>query len=639
MILHRLLFLSVFFVLSGIRAQILEVNSPNESNKVKIKIENGLPYYRLQSNDEVLIDWSELGLKYKNQTEFSNLETIHSKVTPYTNTWKPLWEKNSIIENSYNEIRAIFKEKSNLMRSIVVNLRVYDDGIAWRYEIPIISAGDSITVEKDLSSFNLTENGTFWAFNDHGNKKHLGPADISQIPDTVQTPFLFKYPSGKFIAILEAGIKNMANFILTKSEKAPNLLVSSMGVSVVELPEETSWRVVMIGESELDLVESNLVVNLNPPSKISDTSWIKTGISTWNWRGYGYKTLDGYEYGLNTDAQKRFIDFASKNGLEYHLIDANWYGPEFDENSDPSTPQENFNVEEILSYAKNKNVGVFLYLNDVGAKKFGLEKILKQFHEWGAVGIKYGFMKGQGQEKVLYTNKVIELCAKNKLLLFFHDLPIPPSGDHRTWPHLLAREYGHAQADGKYSVYPENSINQPFINMLGGPLDMNFGWFDLQEAVERIKVKEAIPGTVAGELAKMAVIFSGYICIPDVPEEYMAKYDMFDFVKRFPRKFDEYKVISGAIDKYISVARRSGEKWVVASYTNNEEREMKIELDFLKAGKKYKAYLYEDQLNSDYLTNKEAYKVRELKVDHKDIIEIFMAPGGGNCIILEEVGG
>lgn len=629
-------FLFVAIQSNDITAQdILELNSPDGSNLIEVRIKDGLPYYRLLRKDQELLGWSEMGLKIQDQPNYQSLEVVEIKRNTFSESWKPLWEKSSLIKNEYNEININIKERQKPNRSLSIIFRLYDDGAAWRYEIGKISEKDSVVIENDLSSFHFPAEGTWWAFN--GERKNLGPDHISTIPYNVQTPFLFKYPSGQFVAILEGEIRNMSNFTLMRSGVRANWLKSSMGLSKIELPEKTSWRVIMVGDSELALVESNLLVNLNPPSRIEDTSWIKPGLSTWNWRGVGYETKDGYTYQLDTESQKRFIDFASENGFPYHLIDANWYGPEFDKTSDPSVPQADFDVREVLDYAKKKEVGIFLYLNDVGAKTFGLERVLKQFNQWGAVGVKYGFMTGYGQEKVLQTKKVIELCAENELMLFFHDDPIPPSGDHRTWPHVLAREYGHAQADGKYSVFPESAINQPFINMLAGPLDMNFGWFNLTEAVELKKVQQAIPGTVAGELAKMATIFSGYICLPDVPEEYMAKPEMFDFIQRFPKHFDEYKTLAGEIDKYISVLRRAGDNWLVASYTNNESRNIKIPLDFLNKEKSYKVYLYEDRTDSDYLTNKEAYQVRELAVKAEDTLEIFMAPGGGNCMFIEEI--
>lgn len=627
--------LVLLFVISEVAySQKLEGISIDGANKFAIEVIDGQIFYNLERNGEELISSSRMGLSVSNWTNEEDWEIVDSSTSKHSSEWKPIWGKTSSVKDEYIQLILSLQKTANPHQQLNIESRIYNDGVAWRYDISAQS-GDSISIEEDLTTFNFPKKGIWWSFN--GERKNLGPREISNMPDTLHTPFLYKSQKGKFIAILEAEIKNMAYFDLIKSAENPEGLRCSMLASAIKIPVKTSWRVIMTGDSEKQLIESNLMVNLNPPSKIENTAWIKPGISTWNWRGWGYKTADGYEYELNTDAQKKFIDFAAKNGFEYHLIDANWYGPEFDEASDPSTPKADFNVQEVLSYAKEKKVGVFLYLNDVGAKKFGLERVLSQFHDWGAAGIKYGFMKGEGQEKVLHTRRVIELCAKNELMIIFHDNPIPPSGDHRTWPNLLAREYGHAQADGKYSVFPDSSINQVFINMLGGPLDMNFGWFDLHEAKDRKKVQEPVPGTVVGEMARVAAIFSGFVCIPDVPEEYVAKPELLEFLQRLPSKFDDYKVLQAKIDQYLSVMRRSQDIYVIASYTNNETRQIDIALDFLDKGKRYTAYIYKDAKDSNYLTNKEGYEVENRIVSNTDTIKASLAAGGGHCMILEKI--
>jgi len=290
-----------------------------------------------------------------------------------------------------------------------------------------------------------------------------------------------------------------------------------------------------------------------------------------------------------------------------------------------------------MRYAKEKGVGIILYLNDVGAQKFGLERILKQFHEWGASGIKYGFMKASGQEKVLYTRKVVELCATYKLTVNFHDNPIPPSGDERTWPNVMTREYCHSQADAKYSYYPETAVSSSFINLMAGPVDMCNGWYAFEEAESRPKVFKFLPGTVAAENAKLVVVFSGVSVLPDAPEAYLEKADMFDFIKSLPTSFDEYKVLDGDVESFISVARRAGDNWYIGSLTTREPRTLKLKLDFLKPNVQYKAYLYEDATDTHFLDNREAFKIRKLEVDSTTELSVYLAPGGGNAIRIEKM--
>jgi alpha-glucosidase len=262
-----------------------------------------------------------------------------------------------------------------------------------------------------------------------------------------------------------------------------------------------------------------------------------------------------------------------------------------------------------------------------------LERVLKQFNVWGAVGVKYGFMQGTPEEKVKHTRRVVELCAKYKLMVDFHDNPIPPSGDRRTWPNLVTKEYGHAQADAKYSHFPETSVNEVLINQIAGPLDLTNGWFDLNNSLPRPKVFEVIPGTIVAEVAKLITIYSGWMVLPDAPEAYLKHDDLFDCIRQMPAQFDGYKVLAGEIDEFVSVARKAGNDWFVGSLTNRESRELKIKLDFLEPGKKYKATLYEDTMEAHFENNKESYQIKkDIEVNSESVIFAKLAAGGGYAI-------
>ena len=272
-------------------------------------------------------------------------------------------------------------------------------------------------------------------------------------------------------------------------------------------------------------------------------------------------------------------------------MDADWYGAEFDENSDPTSSGSLVDIEENMLYAKEKGVGIFLYLNDVGAKKFGLERVLKQFADWGAVGVKYGFMTGSWEDKVHHTRKVVELCAKYRLMVIFHDNPVPPSGDRRTWPNLVSKEFCHSQADAHRSYWPETVVNQVFINMIAGPIDGCNGWFDLKNNLYRVKVFEEIPGTVAAEVAKLICIYSGLSVLPDSPEEYQKKDDLFECIRNMPGRFDSFQVLDGEIDEFVSVARKAGDDWFIGSLTNREARTLDMDLSFLPEGQEFEALI------------------------------------------------
>jgi alpha-glucosidase len=468
----------------------------------------------------------------------------------------------------------------------------------------------------------------------------VGPVKLSEYEnEIVRNPVVFKTLNDNYFAIHEAAIFEYAPFVLT-NHAGKNRFTLTQFVETGGKATRTSWRAFILGKTPGDLIESNLLVNLNEPCKIEDVSWIKPGRSMWDWRVWGYTAADGFEYGLNTKSHKRFIDFASKNNIQYLLIDADWYGSEFSEESDPTTTREGVNIVECMAYAKEKNIGVILYLNDVGAKKFGLERVLKQFSDWGAAGVKYGFMRGSWKEKVLNTRKIVELCAKYKLIVDFHDNPVPPSGDRRTWPNLITKEFGHSQADALRSYFPETIVTAPFVNMLAGPLDLCNGWFALDSAFGngRHKVFEPIPGTVAAEVAKLIVIYGGLFVLPDAPEEYLKKDDLFECVRQMPAHFESYKVLDGKIGEFITVARKSGDEWFVGSLTNRDARELPVNFGFLDANKKYIATFYEDTPETNFMKDKEVYRIRKnIQVNKNSLETIKLAAGGGNAIWIRPV--
>ena len=438
-----------------------------------------------------------------------------------------------------------------------------------------------------------------------------------------------------YLGIHEAAIERYAPLTLRSQERD---LSFNVGKTNDRGKITTSWRTFMVGDRPGDLVSSNLLQNLNEPCKIKDTSWIKPGKTLWDWRVWGYKAEDGHEYLLDTKTHKRFIDFASENNIQYLLIDADWYGPQFSTDSDPTAAsRKGFDIDECMPYAKDHGVGIILYLNDVGAKKFGLERVLKQFADWGAVGVKYGFMKGTWEEKVRHTREVVEMCAKYKLMVDFHDNPVPPSGDERTCPNLITREFCHAQADATRSYFPETAVSSAFINMIAGPLDYTNGWFDLNNAHSRVRVFEEIPGTVTAEVAKLIVAHTGWMVLPDAPEEYLKKDDLFDCIRKMPAQFDSFKVLQGDIDSYITVLRGAGDDWFIGSLTNREGREIEIDLGFLPQGESYQVTIYSDDANTHFLDQKETYVITEEEVDNASTIKVRLAPGGGNAIHLKNI--
>lgn len=622
----------IFAVLVFFSCNIKENNrltSPNKQSCSHLQLTENSISLNLVFKGDTLLRKVNLIVDTKERSLLENVKLADVITTNVSKKWETVNGKNKEVLNEYNLYDIGLQ--SDTQKDFNLEVRMYDAGFAWRFIFP-----NAIGVVEDNSSVEFAEDYTFWAYN--GENHNVGPVKLSEFGNKlVRNPVSLQTRNGKYLTIHEAAIFEHAPFSLLNAQNNTFQLRQEIDANGAT---KTSWRAFILGEKPGDLIESDLLVNLNEPCKIEDTSWIKPGRAMWDWRVWGYTAADGFTYGLNTISHKRFIDFAAENNVQHLLIDADWYGPEFDDNSDPTSSREGVDIEACMAYAKKKGVGVILYLNDVGANKFGLERILKQFSEWGASGVKYGFMRGTPKQKVLNTRRIVELCAKYKLTVNFHDNPIAPSGDRRTWPNLITKEFGHSQSDAKRSYWPETIVTAPFVNMTAGPLDLCNGWFALNSAFtsNRPKVFAEIPGTVAAEVAKLIVVYGGCFVLPDAPEEYLKKDDLFDAIRNMPAHFDTYKVLDGEIGEFISVARKTGNQWFIGSLTNREAREVSIHFDFLEEGKSYIATFYEDAADTHFLDNKEAYTIRknvEVKKGDKHLVKL--APGGGNSVWIRPV--
>ncbi|GAA3602759.1 glycoside hydrolase family 97 catalytic domain-containing protein [Flavivirga amylovorans] len=632
-----LILLSFVSLLSCSKQDDFILSSPNGELQVTISNKDNTSAFSVIFAMDTILKQSTFGLLVDETNYSENVSYLDLTKTEFDEIWTTVNGKQSTVRNHYNEykLRVAKAKEENKFHEII--FRIYDKGFAYRYNFPPDAIGDSLKIEQELTQLNINGDFTYWAYN--GENHNMGPIMRSgKNINKVRIPVVLQLANEKFMAIHEAEIVEFAPFSINASLNN-QLLGFNTTYSSRKESFRTSWRVFMIGDKIGDLVESNLLVNLNEPCKIEDPSWIKPGKTMWDWRVWGYKAQDGFEYGLNTKSHKRLIDFASENNIQYLLIDADWYGSEFSKTSNPTTSREGIDIVDCMQYAKSKNIGVILYLNDIGAKKFGLERVLKQFSEWGAKGVKYGFMRGTVEEKVRQTRNVVELCAKYKLTVNFHDNPIAPSGDRRTYPNLITKEFGHSQADAKKSYFPETAVNQPLINMIAGPLDLCNGWFDLNNAHKegRPRVFKEIPGTVVAEVAKLITIYTGCAVLPDSPEEYLNKDDLFDCIRNIPAQFDSFKVLDARLDEFVSVARKSGTDWFIGSLTNRDSRTIILDLSFLPKDKKYEATLYEDSEDSHFLHNKESYTIRKQQVNFTTKLSVKMGAGGGNVIYLKNI--
>lgn len=607
----------------------LKRKSPN--GKVSLEImnsEEGLTYEISVDGKKALLN-GQLGL-ISQQGDLSIGSITHTEKNKNDTSYSPLYAQNSNIRNHYNELAVGFRSQDNLDMNI--RFRVYNDGVAFRYEIPGQEIKNMV-LEQDLTTFHFDKDYPARRIKYRDLNSDFRAEPISEI--AFSKPPMVVDMGNSWLAINEAAIYDMSMMYLVNPERNTTMQ-SEIGYSEITLPAHTPWRVIQIGEKAKDLIESNLLLNLNKPAQKSEFSWVKPGKALSDWRNRG-DTVNGFVYGTDMLSYKRMIDFASDNSIEYVTVSDGWYAE-----VGPTQPREGIDLQEIIEYARTRDVEILLYLDRRQNGKnndWDLEEVLKTYHKWGIAGIKYGFLSFDynvedasafGRQKfVRETWRIIKMSAKYKLFVNLHDHPVHPGGERVTWPNKITTEFGHAQQDARRSFGPRISVSVPFFNGISGPIDMSNGYYDLNELHHRLKVdKSGINSTVAGETARCMIHYTPLLMLPDNGDEYNKKADLFDFIREMPLSWDESRVLEGKPEDYIIFARRSGSDWYVAGNTDENERSFQIPLDFLGSGE-YDITLYLDAPDTHYVTNKEAYEVKKIKGTKNSVLDIYMAPGGG----------
>ncbi|BDD08810.1 alpha-glucosidase [Fulvitalea axinellae] len=653
------LMVMVFFTACQQVQKTTKVESPGKKTTVSFRIRDGkLLYSALKDGDTVLRE-SALGLRLKGGG-LERVRQLSQENSATDEKWDAPWGDFSKVRNHYNEIRLHLADESNPDLKLNVVARAYDNGIAVRYEFPR-QGRKRFVVEKDLMEFDFADDVSCYAPN--GERDPVGPVKVASIK-SLKAPVVMESPKGKFFAVHEADLNDFSFMNFVRNKKG--CLAVNIEASTVEAPKALPWRVVLMENSLGDLSTSHLIQNLNPARRIADASWVRAGTCTNECRYWGAKLEDGFRYGKNMETFKRMVDFSADNGVPYLMVDSGWYGNQWDAESDPLTERQdgdaktaarfyNGDVQEInklrgkidmpglVRYARERRVGVFIYLNDKLRRSKGmgyLEKVLATYHDWGAVGIKYGFMKEKNrQKKVRLTREIVEMCAKYKLMVNFHDNPIHPTGEDRTWPNLVTREFGHAQFDAGRTFSPTGFLKTIFVNSVAGPVDFQNGFFSLESEMvaERFQVRKPLYSTAVAEAARVLVGSVGLTIISDHDNAYESKQDLFDFVKEMKGSWDETRVLTSEMGSKAVYARRRGENWYVGGLVNEKGGDLRIPLGFLKSGKKYEATVFEDGSDTDFERNQESYEVSKKVVSAEDVLDFQLSNGGGVCVSFKEM--
>ena len=621
--------------------------TPNESEPKK----NGLRY-AVDFHGKWLLDESDLGIKIQGAPAIGpDMRQVAVHPGQHDETYTIPVGKTSSVRDHYNS--AVVDLADNAGRKMSIEVRAYDDGVAFRYLLPEQAGAKTVRIEKELTEFNYPKDATLYplivdgfqsSYEDEYQQRQVNGIHRDWL---IALPLLAEVPGAGWVAVTEADIENYAGMYLRKGEARFGLKAElSPHVNDKSIAVETNgtvttpWRVLMVGAEPGRLVESNIVLNLNPPSKIADTSWIKAGKSAWDWWSGQAAPSVSFKTGMNTATMKHYIDFASASGFPYMLIDAGWAladrksPDDYAAVADITKIDPQIDMPELLRYAKEKKVAIWLWSHWTSVDKY-MDQAIPLFEQWGVAGVKIDFMDRDDQKMMAWYRHVAELAAQHHLMIDFHGA-FKPDGLRRTYPNVVTREGVMGKEYLKWSarVTPTHNATLPFTRMLAGPLDYTpgaFGNATRAEFVSRDKEPMA-PNTRAHELALYVVLESPLMMVSDYPEHYAGQHD-FEFIKQVPVTWDEVRVLNGRPMETITVARRSGKDWYIGSITNWDPRTVKVPLSFLGEGK-YTAEIYADA--ADAGTDAKHTEFSKQTVDRNTVLEVKMAPGGGNAVWIHE---
>ena len=644
--------LPLFLLLaSGVSAQQVQVTSPDGKIRLDVRNEERLSY-SVSYNGKVLMGDSPLGFEFKGEKPMNgNFVLLDvAKEDGKTETWKPVVRnKHDSVTLHWNEATLRLKEKTGEQRRMDFLVRVYDGGVAFRYQLYGGRKVGNRQIVKELTGFSLPENSIGWAALYKRNytssqEAEFMPTRLAELPaDTVAgLPFLVEIDKQNYVAISEADIDNYPGFYIGKGEKSDagrQMLTTRLSPLPGE-PEEgvkacfyeklaTPWRVIMIADNPGRFIESEMIRGLNPPCALDDTSWIEPGMCAWDhwWSG---------EVKMEMDVIKEYIDFAAEQGWPYMLIDWQWYGAYNKPEADITRPAPQLDMPEILAYARSKNVRcwLWLYCTDVN-KNDSYKEAFALYEKWGIAGVKIDFMDRDDQDMVNWYRRILKEAAKHKLMVNFHGA-YKPDGIERTYPHLLTREGVMGGEYSKFSrrVTPEHNVTLAFTRMLAGPMDYTPGGF-LNVPMKDFKPQTptTVPNTRCAELAKFVIYESPLTVMCEHPRHASGQPGM-DFLKSVPTVWDDIRFLGGYPGEYIVLAKRNGEQWYVGGMNNSVKREVEVDTSFLPDGN-YELEYWADGKHADKKPT-EVLKKKVRVVSGKPL-KIRMAGSGGYVGIMTPV--
>ena len=707
------LLLSIAFLSGTLFAQ--DLKSPNGELEMNFSLnEAGTPIYSLKYKGQTVVKPSQLGLELvgTEQAEFGTeinkekdpqtslydgFDIADVQTSTFNENWEPVWGETKEIQNHYNEMAVTLNQKAT-DRNMVLRFRLFDDGLGFRYEFPRQENLVYFKVKEELTQFAMTgDHMAFWLSGDYDTQEYdyntsrlseirgineAGREDnISQtgFSDTgVQTSLQLKTDDGIYINLHEAALINYGAMHLDLDDR--NLVFQSWVTpntdgtkGNLQAPCNIPWRTIIVSDDARDILASDITLNLNEPSKIEDTSWIKpmkyigvwwemiTGKSQWSYTNdlpsvelgvTDYSTVKPHgQHGATTENVKKYIDYAAKHGFDGVLVEGwnigweDWFGNSKDYVFDFQTPYPDFDIDEVYSYAKGKGVKMIMH-HETSSSIRNYERhmdaayALMNKYDYPAVKSGYvGHILPNGENHYSqWTNNhyqyAIEKAADYKIMVNAHEA-VRPTGICRTWPNLIGNESARGT---EYEAFGGNNPNHvtilPFTRLLGGPMDYTPGVFEMDISKINPDNHSHCNSTLANQLALYVTMSSPLQMAADLPENYDRFLDAFQFIKDVALDWDESIYLEAEPGEYVTVARKAKgtDNWFVGNTTGNHPFESKVSFDFLDEGKQYIATIYADGSDADYKTNPQSYTIKKFVVNSKSKLKQKTALAGGYAI-------
>ena len=606
--------------------------------------------YEVKFKGNQVMNPSAMGLELESGRVLGeNVRIVSHRFSEGVDDYKLITGRTSSVYEKYNSVVFEVVEERFGSRTMHIEARAYNDAVAFRYLVPEQPTLMEYRLRSEKTEYRLSRDAMAYALilpnfrSGYESEYHRVPVSGLSNQGGVASYYLVGMPlvlemyGVGWVAIIESDIEgNSATYLRNptgswtghwfESVMSPSLRENELPV-INSLPHKTAWRIIMVHSEPTHFMVSNTLTNLNPDNRIEDTSWIRSGKSSWDWWN-GSLNQDG-ERSYTTETMKYYVDFAAESGFEFMTIDAGWSG------SDITICRDNVNVPEVVAYAKSKGVDVFIWVGGTNTWRM-MDEAFPVFEEWGVAGLKIDFILRDDQAGIDYYYRVAEKAAKHKLLVDYHG-STKPWGLQRTYPNVVGFEAILGMENSLVGVRdnPSNRIVQAFTRMIGGLMDYTPGAFEnvtREEFVARHH-KPMVVGTRAQHLALYVIYESPYHMVSDWPERYTND-PSFEWIKKVPSSWDKSVVLNGYPGEYLTIARKRGDDWYLGAMTDWTPRQFDISLDFLEPGN-YIAEIYADAPDADKFPKK--VNIRTMRVTPANRFRIDMVSGGGVAVHFKKV--